>query len=67
MLAYRREAGDDSRVVLINFSSEAVRIGAETVSGEAIATRRVELASDDPAHGPRFDGMLEADQGLILR
>jgi alpha-glucosidase len=57
VLAYERVAGDDRRIVLVNFTSEPV---ATQASG------RVVVASDTSVTGQAFDGMLGPDVAVIL-
>ena len=60
VLGFVREAGDDRRMVLANFTGEPLRTDAE---GDWV----VELASDGSAEGRVFDGCLGPDAALLLR
>jgi len=60
VLGFLREAGEDRRMVLANFTS--VPAGAE-VDGDWM----VDLASDTSAEGRPFDGCLGPDAALLLR
>jgi alpha-glucosidase len=67
VLAYRRSAGGESRIVLVNFTSEPVSILDASELGEAAAGRSIDFVSDVENPGERFDGILAADQAVILR
>jgi alpha-glucosidase len=60
VLAYRREHGGDTRVVLVNFT-------ARTLDVAAAGARVVEVASDGIGDGAAYAGTLRPDQALILR
>ncbi len=59
VLGWRRRAGDDERVVLVNFTGEVVDV--PSVTGE------VEVASDGHAEGDTFTGVLGPDRAVVLR
>lgn len=59
VLAYRRTLGDDRRLVVINFTEEPVEV---SLAG----SWAVEIASDGP-EGQRFDGVVPASGGVLLR
>jgi alpha-glucosidase len=59
VLAYRREADGEARVMLVNFSSEPRRCPIDGVF-------EVSLSSAGP-RGGRFDGALAPDEALVLR
>ncbi len=57
MLAYERVTGADRRLVLVNFTSEPVRVPA---------AGRVAVASDGGGEGDEFGGELLADAAVVL-
>ena len=59
VLAYRRRFGEDQRVVCINFSARAQ---AQPVPGDW----RVQLATESARQGRDYDGLVQAEQGLLL-
>jgi alpha-glucosidase len=60
VLGYRREAGDDARLVLVNFGDEA---RAATVDGDWV----VEVASDGQGEGQPYTGTLSGARAVVLR
>jgi len=60
VVSYRRECGDDVRVVAVNFASDPRPFG---LSGSWI----VELASDAVGEGSRYRDGLATEQALLLR
>jgi alpha-glucosidase len=60
VLAWRREAEGDLRVVAVNFTAEecGIDLGADLV---------VEVASDGSGEGAPFAGRLGPDQSVVLR
>jgi alpha-glucosidase len=60
VLAWRRSAGGDSRIVIVNFRSRPAQIG----TGRGL---RIEVASDGQGEGGVFDGTLGPDRALWLR
>ena len=59
LVAYRRHAGDDERVVVVNMGSEPA---AWPVNGEV-----VEVASDGSGEGRPFGGVVAPDTAVVLR
>ncbi len=57
VLAYERVAGADRRLVLVNFTSDAVSVRA---------AGRVAVASDGTGEGAAFTGFLGADAAVVL-
>ena len=57
VLAYERAEGDDRRVVLVNFTDEAVPVDA---------TGAVRVSSDGAGEGAPFTGLLAASGAVIL-
>lgn len=60
VLAYEREEGDDRRVVLVNFTAEAIDVGLD-------GSWRVEVDSDGLLEGEGYPGRLAGDAAVILR
>jgi alpha-glucosidase len=60
VLAFRRTHEEDTRVVLVNFGDDRVRV-------ELPAPCVVEIASDGIGEGAAFDQVLGASQALVLR
>ena len=58
VLAYERAAGDDRRVVLVNFTPSPAMVDAAGV---------VEVSSLGAGEGEPFAGTLAADEAVILR
>ena len=57
VLAYERVAGDERRLVMVNFTPEPVAVPA---------AGRVEVATDEQEEGRRWNGVLGADGGVVL-
>jgi alpha-glucosidase len=66
LLGYRRSLGDDSFVVVVNFTDRTIGTGDGGAAGVP-AGRPVEVSSDGIGEGQPFDGRVRADQALILR
>jgi alpha-glucosidase len=68
VLAYAREDGDDSRVIVVNFASQPAAVA---VDGEGTSRWMVEVASpgtgEGVGEGERFGGAVPGDAGLVLR
>jgi alpha-glucosidase len=62
LLAYERCEGDDRRVAVVNFGSEAVDCGL-ALDGEWI----VDVASDATGEGAPFSGRLAGDAAVLLK
>ncbi len=60
VLGYERSAGEDRRVVLVNFTCEPAEV---SLAGRWM----VEVASDGATEGGAFPGRLGGDQAVILR
>jgi alpha-glucosidase len=58
VLAYERVAGADRRLVLVNFTSEAVAVRVEG---------RVEVASDGFGEGEAFSGAVSPNAAVVIR
>jgi len=67
VLAYRRSLGDDSRVVLVNFTSDPISISATGELGGVVRNLQVELTSDSDDSSTHSKRLLRADQAVILR
>jgi alpha-glucosidase len=68
VLAYRRTAGDDERVVVVNFATEHVDVTQRNLEGGMVTTEaQVEVASDGAGEGERFAGVLGGSQAVVLR
>ncbi len=62
VLGWRRTAGDEQKLVLVNFTGEAVALGDGPWSETSVL-----VASDDPAAAATpFDGTLDADRAVLL-
>jgi hypothetical protein len=64
VIAYRREAAGDSRLILINFRSESVSIDATSPLGEVVADLRTQLSTHPQ---PERDLDLAGNEARILR
>jgi alpha-glucosidase len=65
VLAYRRTSGTSSCTVLINFTGEAVELGA--MPALAISPQStVAVSSDGEGEGTPFAGRLAADQAMVI-
>jgi alpha-glucosidase len=63
VVGWRRRAGADERIVLVNFTGEAIDVPSLAgVSGDPI----VVVASDGAGEGTGFGGTLGPDQALVL-
>ena len=60
VLAYGREEGEDRRVVVVNFTSEAVDVRVD-------GRWRIEVDSDGVGEGEGYPGRLAGDAAVILR
>jgi alpha-glucosidase len=60
VVAYERRAGDEQRVVAVNFTADAVALG---VPGDW----QVEVSSDGEGEGRTFGGTLGPDQAVVVR
>ncbi|MGA2836640.1 MAG: alpha-amylase family glycosyl hydrolase [Acidimicrobiales bacterium] len=62
VLGYRRSDGGSSVVVMVNFGGAPVDLGVADLVGADVV-----VASDGPDPVERFDGVLAADQAVVLR
>ena len=62
MLAYRRQEGDDRRLVLVSFVDRPVA-GIDLPDGPWT----VQVSTDRTAEGDAFSGTLGPDQAVVLR
>jgi alpha-glucosidase len=60
VVGWERRAGDDVRIILVNFEADEAR----AVAGRG---RTIEVASDGMGEGLAFDGTLGPDQAVVLR
>jgi alpha-glucosidase len=71
VLAFTRSAGDDERLVVVNFTSEErilpVAAAAEGWRVEVDSLRAGEAGSTGPSHAVRPEEVLRPDQALVLR
>ncbi|MDQ6716342.1 MAG: alpha-amylase family glycosyl hydrolase [Actinomycetota bacterium] len=70
VVAYERRAGDDHRVVAVNFTAEpaTLDIGILDVGTAGVAGEwRVEVSSDGAGEGQTFEGTLGPHQAAVLR
>jgi alpha-glucosidase len=63
VLAYRRTAGDESVVVLVNFTDRAVEVTGDAVG---VVGSRAVLTSDGIDDGSAFRGWLRPDQAVVV-
>jgi alpha-glucosidase len=62
VLGFRRASDGDAVVVLVNFGGEPTDVGLPGLVGATVA-----LASDDPAPGQVFTGVIGRDQAVVVR
>ncbi len=66
LVVFRRSIGDDQRLVLVNFTDDAVEVGEHPALAGS-SSMRVALTSDGHGEGAPFGGSVGADQAVVLR